>query len=77
MPRKQLAAINSSAQTAVEVRPLLVNLPTAAKILGTTLWTVRGLLWSRKIPHVKIGRRFLVAPEDLQAYVLRLKGGEL
>ena len=30
---------------------------------------MRSLLWDGKIPFVKIGRRFLVRPSDLQDYI--------
>lgn len=72
MPRHKSVAIASPAP---EVKPILVNVPAAARMLGTTIWSVRELLWAKKIPHVKIGRRFLVAPTDLEAYVDRLKAG--
>lgn len=72
MPRNKSVAIASPTP---EVRPLLVDLKTAARMLGTTLWAIRELLWANEIPHVQIGRRFLIDPADLQAYVQRLKAG--
>jgi excisionase family DNA binding protein len=45
-------------------------------MLSSTHWTVRGLLWEKKIPFIKIGRRFLIDPADLRAYVAKLKAGE-
>jgi excisionase family DNA binding protein len=53
--------------------PLLLDIRGAASILSSTVWTVRNLLWSKQIPFVKIGRRFLIDPADLRAYVARLK----
>ena len=51
------------------VEPLLLDIPAAARTLSTTVWQIRELLWSKKIPFVKIGRRFLVRPADLRAFV--------
>jgi excisionase family DNA binding protein len=45
-------------------------------MLSSTRWTVPGLLWEKKIPFIKIGRRFLIDPADLRAYVAKLKAGE-
>jgi excisionase family DNA binding protein len=72
MPRNKSVATTSPAPAAP---PLLVNIKTAAQMLGSTVWSVREILWAKKIPHVKIGRRFLIAPADLEAYVARLKAG--
>jgi len=72
MPRKKSVATASPTLTAP---PLLVNIRAAAQMLSSTVWSVRELLWAKKIPHVKIGRRFLIAPADLEAYVARLKAG--
>jgi excisionase family DNA binding protein len=71
MPRTKSVATSSFAP----VVPLLVPIKTAAQMLGTTVWSVRELLWAKKIPHVQIGRRFLIDPADLQAYVEHLKAG--
>ena len=53
--------------------PLLLDIPAAARALSTTVWCVRDLLWSKKIPHIKLGRKFLIDPADLRAFVARLK----
>jgi excisionase family DNA binding protein len=60
----------------VNQEPILVDIHAAARMLSSTQWTVRGLLWDKKIPFVKIGRRFLMDPSDVRAYVAKLKAGE-
>jgi excisionase family DNA binding protein len=72
MPRSKAAGTPSPVPA---VQPILVNIKTASQMLGTTVWSVRELLWAKKIPHVQIGRRYLVDPADLQAYVEKLKAG--
>ena len=49
--------------------PFLLDIHGAARALSATLWAVRSLLWDGKIPYIKIGRRFLVRPADLQKYI--------
>lgn len=55
--------------------PLLLPLKEAARSLGCSVWAMRSLLWDKQIPYIKIGRRFLVDPADLRAYIAREKGG--
>ena len=53
--------------------PILLDIKSAARLISSTPWTIRHLLWAKKIPFVKIGRRFLIDPADLRAYVAKLK----
>lgn len=53
----------------VVVPTLLLDVHGAARALSTTPWAVRSLLWDKKIPFIKIGRKFLVRPADLAAYI--------
>lgn len=55
------------------VEPILLAIPAAARALGCTVWAMRALLWDGKIPFIKIGRRFLVDPADLRAFIAREK----
>lgn len=44
---------------------------------GGTVWQMRDLLWSKRIPYIKLGRKFLIRPSDLRAFVeQRGKKGE-
>jgi excisionase family DNA binding protein len=58
----------------VNPEPLLLDIHGAARALSTTVWAVRSLLWDQKIPYIKIGRRFLIDPADLRAFIAREKG---
>jgi excisionase family DNA binding protein len=57
----------------VNPEPLLLDIHGAARALSATPWAVRSLLWDKKIPFVKIGRRFLIDPADLRAFIERSK----
>jgi excisionase family DNA binding protein len=41
----------------------------AAKILGISPFSLRGKVYRREVPFIKIGRRTLFSPSDLQAYI--------
>jgi excisionase family DNA binding protein len=74
MPASRKAVSAVPAQTPVTPpEPLLLDLPAAARALSSTVWTVRGLLWRSEIPHIKVGRRFLIDPADLRAFIARRK----
>jgi len=57
--------------------PLLLDIKGAARVLSSTTWTVRNLLWAKKIPFIKIGRRFLIDPADLRAFIARQKSDQM
>lgn len=61
--------------TASPTEPLLLDIKAAAHTLSCTVWAVRSLLWSRQIPFIRIGHRFLIDPADLRAYIQRQKEG--
>ena len=42
-------------------------------MLSCSVWVVRSLLWSKEIPHIRIGKKFLIDPADLRAYIQRQK----
>jgi excisionase family DNA binding protein len=63
----------STAVPAVHPEPLLLDIHGAARALSATPWAVRSLLWDGEIPYIKIGRRFLIDPSDLRAYIAREK----
>jgi len=59
----------------VNPEPFLLDIHGTARALSATPWAVRSLLWDGKIPFIKIGRRFLVDPADLRAYIACEKSG--
>jgi excisionase family DNA binding protein len=40
--------------------PRLLNIPAAAAYLGCHVWALRMMVKDREIPHVKIGRAFML-----------------
>jgi excisionase family DNA binding protein len=49
--------------------PRLLNIPDAAKYMGCTVWFVRTLIWSRQVPFIKFGKRFLFDRHDLDRFI--------
>src|SRR5260370_39839931 len=52
----------------------MITLPSGAKAVSSTVWAVRQLLWDKKIPHIRIGKRFMIDPVDLREFIQRLSG---
>lgn len=67
--KKNLSVVPS----VVHPEPLLLDIHGAARALSSTVWAVRALLWDKQIPYIKIGRRFLISPEDLRTFIEREK----
>lgn len=53
------------------VESLSVPIPVAAQMLGGTVRAVRGLIWAKKLPYIKIGKKHCVPVEALRAFVRR------
>jgi excisionase family DNA binding protein len=51
------------------VVPRLLRLKQAAEYLGCTLWYIRTLIWSRRIPFLTLGKRHLIDRADLDKFV--------
>lgn len=47
----------------------LLNNAEAAKLLNISPFSLRGKVSRKEIPHIKVGRRTLFSPTDLQAWV--------
>jgi excisionase family DNA binding protein len=71
--RLVVPSVPPSSDTAFPVVPLLLDIPAAARVLSSTVWAVRSLLWSKELPFIKIGRKFLIDPTDLRAFVEKQK----
>ena len=49
--------------------PRLLDIRAASQYLSTTVWQMRTLVWERKLPHLRVGRRILFDRVDLDQYV--------
>lgn len=69
---KRKTLVTSSGLTSNVPELLLVDIPTAAKMLSTTTWQVRTLHWSRRLRFVKLGKKFVVPIEKVRAFAASL-----
>lgn len=51
----------------------LYTIEEAAIYLGRTAWSVRELIWSGKLPSVRVGRRIHIDFHDLNVFIDRYK----
>jgi excisionase family DNA binding protein len=58
-------------RTPSDTEPIAVTLPVAASMLGCTVRAVRELIWAGKIKYAKLGKRFVVCPNELREYIQR------
>jgi len=56
-----------------EAQPRLLDIRAAATYLSSTIWQMRTLVWEKKIPHVRLGKRILFDRADLDRFVDSLK----
>jgi excisionase family DNA binding protein len=61
-------------KTAVPVaEPRLLDVRGAAQYLSTTVWCVRSLVWGKRLPVIRLGKKLLFDRQDLDKFVDSLK----
>ncbi len=63
-----------AAKFAANSNSLLLNLSTAAPVVGLTVWQLRGLIANGEIPVVKVGRKLYVRRATLVRWCERVEG---
>jgi excisionase family DNA binding protein len=46
-----------------------LTIKAAAAYIGATVWCVRQLIWDRKIPFVRLGKRYVIDRMDLDNFM--------
>lgn len=54
-------------------QPRLLTVITAAQYLSTSKWMIRELVYKRRVPHVKLGKKVFIDKADLDRFVDGLK----
>lgn len=57
------------------INPRLLRIREAAQYLSTTIWQLRTLTWSKQLPALKLGNRYVYDRTDLDAFIERQKVG--
>lgn len=60
---------DSAPETFLPVPRRGLTIQQAADYSGYTVWGIRSLLWERRIPFLKAGRRFIIDRADLDAFI--------
>lgn len=71
---KKLPAPAPSPETAA-VGPRLFTLKKSAEYLSAHPWALRQMVRTRQIPHLRIGRTYLIDRLDLDHYIVKRKIG--
>ena len=53
--------------------PRLLTIKAAAQYLSVTVWFIRGLVYGKEVPALKLGNRWVIDKADLDAYVEKRK----
>ncbi len=59
--------------TSPELLRRLCSIEKASAYLGLSTWTIRRMVWTGVIPHLRCGRRILLDVRDLDAWIEREK----
>lgn len=51
----------------------LLTIPQAAAYLNTTKWAIKSMIWSRELPIVPLGKRYMLDISDLDEVVTKRK----
>jgi excisionase family DNA binding protein len=70
--KKKQESIPPSEAPALE-RPILTDIPGAARLLATTVNNIRQLVWDGKLTPIKMGSRFCFDIDDLREFAKQAK----
>jgi excisionase family DNA binding protein len=59
--------------TTYSTEPRLLDIKGAASYLSTTVWCVRSLVWDKKLPGIRLGKKIVFDRVDLDKFVETLK----
>jgi excisionase family DNA binding protein len=54
-----------------KLTPRLLTIKAAAAYLSVAVWAIRELVWSKELRAIRIGRRFVISRDDLDAFINR------
>lgn len=58
---------------ATAVQPRMLDIKAAALYLGTTVRFMRSLVWDRKLPKLKFGKKYVFDRQDLDKFIEQQK----
>ncbi len=70
---KHQAGTAQPARSAAFAYPVLLPLKEAAQRAGIKRWSLRRLVYARKVTHYKLNNRVMIAEEDVQRLIAKSK----
>jgi excisionase family DNA binding protein len=53
--------------------PRMLTIPESAEYLRSSVKFVRSLIWSRTLPYIRAGKRYVIDREDIDRWIERTK----
>jgi excisionase family DNA binding protein len=53
------------------IMPRMLSIPQASAYAACAIWAIREAVWSKELRAIKLGRRYVIAREDLDAFLTR------
>ena len=75
IPFPVVESLSIPVKTTAEFPARLLTVQQAAAYLAASVWAIRRLLMRGEIPTIRVGKRYNVAREDLDAWVDARKAG--
>jgi excisionase family DNA binding protein len=69
MAHKQTSPAQPIEASSPELTPLLYDIPSTAKILGTTTFAVRELCRADRLKFVRLGHRWLISLDAIHKFI--------
>jgi excisionase family DNA binding protein len=58
-------------ETPANLTPRMLSIPQASAYAACAIWAIREAIWSRELRAIKLGRRFVISRDDLDAFLNR------
>lgn len=55
------------------IQPRLLGISASAQYLGATEWFIRTLVWERRVPFCRLGKRLVIDRADLDSFIATQK----
>jgi excisionase family DNA binding protein len=68
MSAKKISTVSESQSTNESLSPRGLRVRDAAAYLGVTVFFIRDAVWKNELPAMKLGRRLIIAREDLDRF---------
>lgn len=57
--------------TPAGITPRMLSIPQASAYAACAVWAIREAVWSHELRAIKLGRRYVISKDDLDAFLNR------